>query len=253
MRKGRVLWLFGPSGAGKTRLTKALLPHIPSVVLDGDHMRATVSKDLGFSVEDRTTHLERMAHIAKHLSDSCIDVICAFITPTDKMRNIVDDICKPHFVYVAAPLIREDSIFEVCLMSSWDVAVHPPNQTVEQSTNKILQYLNSLPLHFYMGRFQPFHEGHQYLIRSSIHAKIPVLIGVKDMLPDAQNPFPAEQVVQTIKDYYKDEDVDVITVPNITSINYGRKVGWDIQEIDVPDHISDISATKIRSREQLKY
>ena len=250
MRKGRVLWLFGPSGAGKSTLTKALLPHIPSVVLDGDHMRSTVSKDLGFSVEDRTTHLERMAHIAKHLSDSGVDVICAFITPTDKIRSMVEGIC-PNIIWVwCMSVLKVGRTFFECPTDNNYVFCPTVFETVEETTNKVLEYLNNRPLHFYLGRFQPFHNGHQYIIRTSLDDNIPVLVGVKDMLPDSKNPYSTEQVVQTIEEYYKGYDVEVIIVPNITSVRYGRKVGWNVEQIEVPDHIASISATRIREGEQ---
>ena len=140
--KGRVLWLFGPSGAGKTTLAHILRDHyFCAVVLDGDHMRATVSKDLGFSVEDRMKHLERMAHITKHLSDSGVDVICAFITPTEEMRNMV--ICvlgNITYVWCNAPSKRKDSIFVEPLWYS--VKCNTRRETVSESIKKIRKCVN---------------------------------------------------------------------------------------------------------------
>lgn len=144
MRKGgRVIWFFGPSGAGKTTLALNLkYKHIhPSIILDGDHMRKTVSKDLGFSVEDRTMHLERMAHIATHLSDNGIDVICAFITPLMKHQNMImrmiPNVCM---VYVNAPPKREDSIFTKGVPAA-HVTCYTTSETVEESIDKIWTWI----------------------------------------------------------------------------------------------------------------
>jgi cytidyltransferase-like protein len=105
-----------------------------------------------------------------------------------------------------------------------------------------------------VGRFQPFHEGHRWLINQCLDEGKNVLICVRDIKPDEKNPYTAQEVEQMIKrelwKYLTDEKVKVMIIPDIESINFGRGVGYDIIEHIPPQEISDISATKIR--EQLK-
>jgi len=101
-----------------------------------------------------------------------------------------------------------------------------------------------------VGRFQPFHDGHKWLVNQCIEEGKNVLICVRDIRPDEKNPFTAQEVEIKIKrDLWKllgDERVKVIIIPDIESINFGRGVGYDIIEHIPPDDIKEISATKIR-------
>jgi cytidyltransferase-like protein len=101
----------------------------------------------------------------------------------------------------------------------------------------------------FIGRYQPYHYGHINLIQQKINDKIPVLIMVRDIEPDEKNPFTTEQTISMIRKYHKskDEDVLVISIPDIESVNYGRGVGYEINEYIPSDEVSFISATKIRN------
>lgn len=106
----------------------------------------------------------------------------------------------------------------------------------------------------FVGRFQPFHGGHRWIVDECIKEGKNVLICIRDIKPDEQNPFTAQDVEREIKkELWKlisDERVKVMIIPDIESINFGRGVGYDIIEHVPPQEIADISATKIR--EQLK-
>lgn len=106
----------------------------------------------------------------------------------------------------------------------------------------------------FVGRFQPFHEGHKWIVNQMLEDGKNVLICIRDIKPDEKNPFTALEVEQNIKrelwKYLTDEKVKVIIIPDIESVNFGRGVGYDIIEHVPPQEISDISATKIR--EQMK-
>lgn len=105
-----------------------------------------------------------------------------------------------------------------------------------------------------IGRFQPFHDGHKWLVNQCLEDGKNVLIVIRDIIPDEKNPFEASEVKNNImKELWKligEERVKVIVIPDIESINFGRGVGYDIIEHIPPQEVSDISATKIR--EQLK-
>ena len=100
----------------------------------------------------------------------------------------------------------------------------------------------------FVGRFQPYHQGHISLIMQKINEGIPALIMVRDIAPDEKNPFTTEQTVEMIEKYHAahGHDVKVMIIPDIESVNFGRGVGYEINEFTPPENIGWISATKIR-------
>lgn len=106
----------------------------------------------------------------------------------------------------------------------------------------------------FVGRFQPFHDGHKWVLDEILNEGKNVLICVRDIEPDDNNPFTAKQVENNLNgqllDLTQEGRVKVMVIPNIESVNFGRGVGYDIIEHLPPQEVSDISATKIR--EQLK-
>ena len=105
----------------------------------------------------------------------------------------------------------------------------------------------------YIGRFQPFHDGHEWCVRQMLDEGKKVCIAIMDIHDDEpeNNPFPTESVRKSIILRLIDEvnvgDVEVITIPAIESVNYGRNVGYDFIEHLPPEDIRKISATKIRN------
>jgi len=101
----------------------------------------------------------------------------------------------------------------------------------------------------FIGRFQPYHYGHIELIEQKLKEGVPVLIMVRDIEPDQKNPFTTEQTVSMIKKYHESEndDVKVIVIPDIESVNFGRGVGYEINEYIPPRDVASISATGIRN------
>lgn len=100
----------------------------------------------------------------------------------------------------------------------------------------------------FIGRYQPYHCGHIELVQQKLNLGIPALIMIRDIEPDEKNPFTTEQTVSMIEKYHaaKGDDVKVIIIPDIESVNFGRGVGYEINEFTPPDTIGFISATKIR-------
>ena len=103
-----------------------------------------------------------------------------------------------------------------------------------------------------VGRYQPFHDGHKWLMNQCLDEGKNVLICIRDIEPDEKNPFTSQQVYKNIsyelKDLISTERVKVMVIPDIESINFGRGVGYDIIEHIPPQEVGDISATKIRER-----
>ncbi|MBO6490597.1 MAG: cytidyltransferase [Pelagibacteraceae bacterium] len=108
---------------------------------------------------------------------------------------------------------------------------------------------NKKPTAQMLGRWQPFHDGHYALFEEMIKQTGQVCIQVRDVQGVGDNPFNFDAVKKNIEEKlaanYKNR-FKVILVPNITSICYGRGVGYKIQEIVLPEEIQKISATKIR-------
>ena len=106
----------------------------------------------------------------------------------------------------------------------------------------------------FIGRWQPWHAGHRWLIDQRLNEGKNVLICIRDIKPDEKNPFTAQEVERNIKNelwtLLSDETVKVMIIPDIESVNFGRGVGYDIIEHIPPQEVGDISATKIR--EQLR-
>ena len=99
-----------------------------------------------------------------------------------------------------------------------------------------------------LGRWQPFHDGHLALFKEILKRTGQVQIMVRSMPKSDSNPFEFEDIKKRIEEKLKDYDgkFEVIKVPNITNICYGRDVGYKIEEIVLPKEIQEISATKIR-------
>lgn len=104
----------------------------------------------------------------------------------------------------------------------------------------------------FIGRWQPWHAGHRWLIDQRLNEGKNVLICIRDIRPDEKNPFTAQEVERNIKNelwtLLSDETVKVMIIPDIESVNFGRGVGYDIIEHIPPQEVGEISATKIREK-----
>ncbi len=110
-----------------------------------------------------------------------------------------------------------------------------------------------------LGRWQPWHKGHQELFKRCINKTGQVIIQVRDVEGASggqgqdDNPFSWETVCKNIEDnlikegYKRGIDYEIMLVPNITNITYGRGVGYVFEEEIFDEDISSISATKIRA------
>lgn len=104
----------------------------------------------------------------------------------------------------------------------------------------------------YIGRWQPWHEGHRWLIDQRLNEGKNVLICIRDIEPDEKNPWTSDEVMlnlaEELKDLLNEGRIKIIKIPDIESINIGRGVGYDVIEHCPPDQIKEISATKIRNQ-----
>ena len=91
-QKGFTLWFTGLSGSGKTTLAMAVEQELRKrglkvERLDGDIVRQGLTRDLGFSKEDRDKNIERVTFVAKLLTRNGVAVLCSFISPYIERRN----------------------------------------------------------------------------------------------------------------------------------------------------------------------
>ncbi|WP_332243917.1 adenylyl-sulfate kinase [Flavivirga spongiicola] len=107
-----MIWFFGLSGAGKTTLAKEVLQeykerNIPTILLDGDVLRNGINKNLGFSKDDRSENVRRIAEICKLMLQANVVPIVAAITPYESDRTAVENIIGKNnilLVHVKCPI-----------------------------------------------------------------------------------------------------------------------------------------------------
>ena len=111
-----------------------------------------------------------------------------------------------------------------------------------------------------LGRWQPWHQGHQELFKRCVAKTGQVIIQVRDVKGSSggsgqeDNPFDRETVFKNIEEglskdgFIKGVDYEIMLVPNIVNISYGRGVGYVFEEEIFEDSITKISATKIREK-----
>ena len=109
---GVMLWFTGLSGSGKSTLAIALERALQERgklcrILDGDNIRTGINNNLGFSDEDRTENIRRIAEVAKLFVDTGIITLAAFISPTERMRQMARTIIGDadfKEIYVSTPV-----------------------------------------------------------------------------------------------------------------------------------------------------
>lgn len=113
-QRGKVIWMTGLSGSGKTTLASALEKRLFELnyfcqILDGDNVRSGINKNLRFTEEDRMENIRRIAEVSKLFMNCGIILICAFISPTNEMREL------------ARKIIGEDDFLEVFIDTPLEV------------------------------------------------------------------------------------------------------------------------------------
>lgn len=103
----------------------------------------------------------------------------------------------------------------------------------------------------YVGRWQNWHKGHEWLINQQLEKGKDVWIAIRNVPTDENNLKTAQQVMMDIVDtqFFKDNShkIQVSIIPDIESINYGRNVGYEVIYHKAPDEIAAISGTDIRN------
>jgi len=105
----------------------------------------------------------------------------------------------------------------------------------------------------FIGRWQNWHKGHEWLINQQLTKGKNVWVAIRDVDVDENNPKSAQEVLQMLldQDFFieNSEKIMISVIPDIESINYGRGVGYEVIYHEPPTEIAEISGTKIRKGE----
>ncbi len=244
--------IMGLPGAGKTYLADKLVPKINAVWLNADKVRKEAD-DWDFSPEGRIRQANRMKDLSQKALDEGKNVVADFVCPTEKTRKDfnadfivwVDTIKSGRFDDTNKIFVPPKSCnFRVTTKNAelWSILISDCIQPYKWDNRK--------PTAQMLGRWQPWHQGHQTLFEEIIKKTGQVNIMVRDVKGVGDNPFDFDTVKKNIEkalDNFKNR-IKITLVPNITNICYGRGVGYKIEEIELSKEIQDISATKIRAQ-----
>lgn len=248
---------MGLPGAGKTTLAKKLAPRLNAVHFEADLVRANINKDLGFAEADRIEHARRMGWLCDRVVEASGYAIADFICPTPQARA----------AFVAggeAVVIWVDRIDQSAFADTNRMFVPPERHdlrvladgTPEFWAEQAMRLLRPVfdpkkPTALFLGRYQPFHDGHRALIAEGIKRVGQACIAVRDTQgTDEKNPFDFNYVRSRIESGLREFEgrFVVVQLPNIEAIFYGRDVGYKIERIDLDEALTGISATEQRKR-----
>jgi adenylylsulfate kinase len=127
-----------------------------------------------------------------------------------------------------------------------------PEYWAEQAMERLRPIFNwQRPTALFIGRYQPFHDGHRALIAQGLRRVDQVCVAVRDTHgTDQKNPYEFEYVKARIEHALREYEgrFIVLPLPNITHVFYGRGVGYAIERIDMDRSVEGISATDLRAR-----
>ena len=167
-QKGFTVWFTGLSGSGKTAMAKPIEQELRNrglkvERLDGDIVRQSLTRDLGFSKEDRNKNIERVTFVAKLLTRNGVAVLCSFISPyrerRAKSRQEIGEFIEVYVECSVEECARRDvkgmyakafagEIKEFTGVSdpyeapeNPEIVCHTAQETLEESTAKVIAYL----------------------------------------------------------------------------------------------------------------
>jgi predicted ATPase len=247
----QILQIIGLPGSGKTTLAKELASRTDAILLNADEVRADLCSDLEFSIEDRIEQARRLGAMARLLAKQGRLVIVDFVCPTPETRKAFG---------LADFVVWMDTISDSRYSDTNSLWINPDyfdykftDLEQDNKADDIIKQFNlfdwSAPTTLQLGRYQPWHEGHEALLVEAHKRTSQVLVGVRNTYATSEkDPLTYEEVRDRI---YKDsrsiqQNGLVVRLPNITNIVYGRDVGYKIEHVELPPEIQAISATQKR-------
>lgn len=272
MTPQRIL-IMGLPGAGKTYMAQALKQHLESHSVffhpSAETVHSSQARVEWFNADDVRKRFNdwdfcqegriRQSHRMRELADKsqCDFVIADFVAPLTEMRHN----------FKADWIIWMDTI-EAGRYGDTNRMFVPPEfydfRITEQAADKWAEFIGNHILENrrrpvfdwkretvqMLGRWQPWHAGHRALFERAIAKTGQVCIMIRDCQGwNQSNPFSWSAVKDAIRrdlDPLYQGQYEIIVVPNITNITYGRDVGYRIEQESFDDATHAISATKIR-------
>lgn len=254
----RVL-VMGLPGAGKTTFSNSLQRQFSNLgktysYFNADEIR-TKYNDWDFSKEGRLRQSIRMYELS--INSNTDYVICDFVAPIEEMRQIfkpdwliwIDTIDRGRYKDTNS-LFQKPSVydFRITEQNSEFWSKYVANRIVNNLRRPVFDYKKETVQ--MLGRWQPWHKGHRALFERAIKKTGQVCIMIRDCQGwNKSNPFDTtyvkEQIQKDLDPMYQGQ-YEIIVVPNIINITYGRDVGYLIEQEIFDDEIHAISATKIR-------
>jgi adenylylsulfate kinase len=253
--------IMGLPGSGKSTLAKAIIASLEQLNIscswyNADNIRR-IFEDWDFSSEGRERQAIRMGEFADRDVKKDKVAVCDFVCPTDHTRKLfgsadlvvwMDTISSGRFDDTNKIFVQP-SEFNLRIKSfndAWaDVIVeHIVKGTLPQAWN------NRAPTVQMLGRWQPWHAGHQALFERLLEKTGQVSIQIRDCQGwNSSNPYDTAVVEKNIHAALEPKysgKYTVTVVPNIVHIGWGRGVGYTSGEETFDEAVTSISATNIR-------
>jgi hypothetical protein len=206
-RVGTKIIVFGLPGAGKTTLSRALAPLLDAVHFNADELRQEINRDLGFAPADRVEQARRMGWLCDRVVAAGHDAIGDLVCPTDATRAafglafsvFVDTITEGRFA-------DTNAMFERPAGADYVVREKDAKTHALRIRDAIARRRGGfdwrLPTALFVGRYQPFHEGHRRLVLAGLARVGQACIAVRDVHGiDEKKPVPVRGRARTHRNH----------------------------------------------------
>lgn len=263
----KIYWLTGLPCSGKSTIAEELSRHLNAEILDGDQIRA-ITNNNDFSREGRANHIKSVAAMANLLS-KYTHVVVALVSPLRSVReevkmkypNVYEIYLKCDLrvyrardvkgMYARAMKGEIDNFTGV--QDQYEEPLNPDmmlrtdDNSIDECVKEILTLHDCERKGLLIGRWQPLHEGHKWLVEQVQKKGHNVLLGIRQTPIDNANPYSVQERIDMIREMFGDS-IDYVVLPDISGIYYGRDVGYEVEELEPSEKIAAISATEIRSK-----